>query len=103
MAQESQEGKSTHIPLAGAVIASICTNIPDWLEPASHPHHRQFFHSIAFATMIGGGIYKLSKWETQTEGDKLLKFCLMAAGSAYLVHLAMDAFTTRSLPLMGKM
>ncbi len=103
MAQESQEGKSTHKPLAGAVIASICTNIPDWLEPASHPHHRQFFHSIAFATMIGGGIYKLSKWETQTEGDKLLKFCLMAAGSAYLVHLAMDAFTTRSLPLMGKM
>lgn len=102
LAQESQERKSTHKPLAGAAVASICTNIPDWLEPASHPHHRQFFHGLAFAAMIGFGMYKLSKWEAQTEGEKLLKFCLMVAGSAYLVHLAMDACTKRSLPLMGK-
>ena len=102
LAQESKEGKFTHKPLTGAAVASVCTNIPDWLEPALHPHHRQFFHSLAFAAMIGFGMHELSKWEAQTEGEKLLKFCLMAAGSAYLVHLAMDALTTRSLPLVGK-
>lgn len=103
LAQENQKGETTHKPLTGSIVASICTNIPDWLEPALHPHHRQFFHSIAFAAMIGGSMYKLSQWETQTEGEKLLKLCLMVAGGAYLVHLAMDACTKRSLPLLGKL
>ena len=102
LAHEGYEGKIAHAPLTGSILAAICTNIPDWLEPAVHPHHRQFFHSIAFAAMIGGGMYKLSQWETQTEGEKLLKSCLMVAGGAYLVHLAMDACTKRSLPLLGK-
>jgi len=57
---------------------------------------------MAFAVMIGGGMYKLSQWETQTEDEKFLKFCLMVAGGAYLAHLAMDACTKRSLPLLGK-
>jgi inner membrane protein len=102
LAREGQEGKNTHAPITGSILAAICTNIPDWLEPAVNPHHRQFFHSITFAAMIGGGMYKLSQWETQTEGEKLLKFCLMVAGSAYLAHLAMDACTKRSLLLLGK-
>lgn len=100
---EAKEGKQTLAPIGGSVLATICTNLPDKLEPAIHPHHRQFFHSVACAIMIGGGMYKLSQWETQTDGEKLLKFCLMVAGGAYLVHLAMDACTRRSLPLLGKM
>ncbi len=102
LAREGQEGKITHVPVTGSILASICTNIPDWLEPAVNPHHRQFFHSFAFAAMVGGGMYKLSQWETQTDGEKFLKFCLMIAGGAYLTHLAMDACTKRSLPLLGK-
>lgn len=102
LAREVQEEKNTHAPVTGSLLASICTNIPDWLEPAVNPHHRQVFHSIAFAAMIGGGMYKLSQWKTQTDGEKLLKFCLMVAGGAYLAHLAMDACTKRSLPLLGK-
>jgi membrane-bound metal-dependent hydrolase YbcI (DUF457 family) len=102
LARDVQEEKNTHAPVTGSLLASICTNIPDWLEPAVNPHHRQFFHSIAFAAMIGGGMYKLSQWKTQTDGEKLLKFCLMVAGGAYLAHLAMDACTKRSLPLLGK-
>jgi len=102
LAREGERRKNTHAPLTGSILAAICTNMPDWLEPAMNPHHRQFFHSIAFAAMIGGGMYKLSQWETQTEGEKFLKFCLMVVGGAYLVHLAMDACTRRSLPLLGK-
>lgn len=100
---EAKEGKKTLAPLGGSLLAAIYTNLPDMLEPAIHPHHRQFYHSFAFAAMIGGGMYKLSQWETQTEGEKILKFCLMVAGGAYLVHLAMDACTKRSLPLLGKL
>ncbi len=103
LAREVREKKATHTPVTGSLLASFCTNLPDWLEPAVHPHHRQFFHSVAFAAMIGGGMYKLSQWETQTDGEKLLKFCLMVAGGAYLAHLAMDACTKRSLPLLGKL
>lgn len=100
---KAKEGKKTLAPLGGSLLAAICTNLPDMLEPAIHPYHRQIYHSFAFAAIIGGGMYKLSQWETQTEGEKLLKFCLMVAGGAYLVHLAMDACTKRSLPLLGKL
>lgn len=102
LARENQEGKHTHAPLSGSLLAALCTNMPDILEPAVHPHHRQFFHSIAFAALIGGGMYKLYQWETETEMEKILKFCLLVAGGAYLIHLAMDACTRRSLPLLGK-
>jgi membrane-bound metal-dependent hydrolase YbcI (DUF457 family) len=102
LARENQEGKHTHAPLSGSLLAALFTNIPDILEPAAHPHHRQFFHSVAFAALIGGGIYKLYQWETETEMEKLLKFCLLVAGGSYLIHLAMDACTRRSLPLLGK-
>lgn len=103
LALENQEGKSTHAPLSGSLLAAICTNLPDILEPAIHPHHRQFFHSLAFAALIGGGMYKLYRWNAQTDMDKLLRFFLLIAGSAYLTHLAMDACTKRSLPLLGKL
>lgn len=100
---EAKEGKNPLAPAGGSVLAAIGTNLPDMLEPTIHPHHRQVFHSVAIVAMIGGGMYKLSQWEPQTEGEKLLKFCLMVAGGAYLVHLAMDACTKRSLPLLGKL
>jgi membrane-bound metal-dependent hydrolase YbcI (DUF457 family) len=99
---ETKEGKQTLAPVAGSILAAICTNLPDKLEPAIHPHHRQFFHSVAFAALVGGGMYKLSKWETETEMEKLLKICLLVVGGSYLIHLAMDACTRRSLPMLGK-
>ncbi len=99
---EATEGKKTVTPLGSAALAAICTNLPDKLEPAIHPHHRQFFHSLAFAGMLGLGMYKLYKWETKTGQEDLLKFCLLVVGGSYLIHLAMDACTSRSLPLLGK-
>lgn len=100
--KEAHEGKQTLTPLGGAALAAFCTNLPDKLEPAIHPHHRQFFHSVSFALLIVGGMYRLNQWSPQTEGEKLLKFCMNVAGAAYLTHLAVDACTRRSLPLLGK-
>jgi inner membrane protein len=98
---EAKDGKKTLAPVGGAVLAAICTNLPDILEPAIHPHHRQFFHSIAFVGLLALGMYKLSEWETKSDQEKFLKFCLLVAGGAYLIHLAMDACTKRSLPILG--
>ena len=99
---EGKKGEKTMAPLGGATLAAICTNLPDILEPAVHPHHRQFFHSLAFVGLIGLGMYKLYEWETETDKERFLKFCLLVVGGSYLIHLAMDACTSRSLPLLGK-
>ena len=102
LACESKEGKITHTPLGGSLLAAICTNIPDILEPATHPRHRHFFHSVTFAGLLGYGMYKAYKWEPETESDKLLRFALLAGGAGILIHLVMDSGTPRSLPLFGK-
>lgn len=102
MAREAQEGKSTLAPLGGSLLAAVCATVPDILEPAIHPHHRQGFHSVTMATLVGGAIYALKQWQPETEGEKLLRSCLLIAAWAYLIHLAMDACTKRSLPLFGK-
>ena len=99
---EIKKKELTHAPLTGSVIAAICTNIPDLLEPAVHSHHRQFFHSVAFAGMIGLGMYKAYEWKPETDLDKFIRICLLAAGAGVLIHLAMDSVTPRSIPLLGK-
>lgn len=99
---EIKEGKKTMAPLGGVALAAICTNLPDMLEPAIHSHHRQFFHSLAFVGILGLGMRRLYEWDTKTELERQMRFCLLVAGGSYLIHLAMDACTSRSLPLLGK-
>lgn len=99
---ESRKKEFTHAPITGSAIAAVCTNIPDWLEPAMHPHHRQFFHSFAFAGLVGYGMYKAYQWEAASDLDKFIRFGLLAAGAGVLIHLAMDSATSRSLPILGK-
>jgi len=51
--------------------------------------------------VLGGGLYKLQKKCQPKDGlDELLKGFVLTAGGAYLVHLAMDATTPKSLPLI---
>lgn len=97
---ENKNGHNTSKPLAHAGLAAMCGTLPDLLEPALHPNHRQFFHSITFAGALGYGLYKLHKWEPQEKVDKLLKTLGMIAGGAYLVHLAMDSTTPATLPVI---
>ena len=75
--------------------------MPDLLEPATNPHHRQFFHSLTFAVALGYCLYRLYQWEPSSSELKAVRLIGLIAGGAYLVHLALDATTKRSLPLVG--
>lgn len=97
---EQQQGKNTPTPLVHASLAACFGTLPDSIEPAYHPNHRQFFHSLAFAGLLGYGLYRLYQWETDDELQKLLKTLGLIAGGAYLIHLAMDATTAKSLPII---
>ncbi len=88
-------------PLVGAGIAALCTNLPDLLEPAIHPHHREFFHSVAVVGLVGVAGYKLYTWKPNDDWGNVARFVLLVGAGAILVHLMMDAVTKRSLPLIG--
>ncbi len=100
---DSRNKTLTLKPVAGGVIAALSSSLPDMLEPAIHPHHRQFFHSLAFGTLLGYGAYKLYKWEPTEEAHKIARYLLLIILSAYLLHLLMDSFTSKSIPLIGKL
>lgn len=77
--------------------------LPDLIEPATSPHHRQFFHGLIFAGVMGYGLCRLYQWEPESVELKVLRMIGLIAGGAYLVHLALDATTKRSLPLVGRL
>lgn len=99
--RESATGATTIKPLLGSAAAAFFTNLPDVLEPATSPNHRAMFHSLAFAALLGTCLYQLNQWQTETELESLLKGAGMLALSAYLIHLALDFTTAKSLPLIG--
>lgn len=101
--EEQKRGAATAAPLAGGFACSVLTALPDIIEPATSPHHRQFFHSFAFAALLVGGFSKLKQWDPQTPEQDLLRKLGMLAIAGYLIHLALDATTKKSLPLFGKL
>lgn len=100
--RESKAGQSTPMPLVSGLAASLLTNLPDILEPATTPNHRAFFHSIAFAGLIVGGLHKTYQWQPESDLERFFKALALLAGSAYLIHLAMDLTTKKGLPLLGR-
>jgi inner membrane protein len=100
-AVQAREGR----PVDGAAVAmgaeaACLPSLPDVLEPALHPNHRRFFHSVAFGLAVGYGVRRVYLWETWTDWDRLVRAALLVGGAAYLGHLARDAFTAKSLPLV---
>lgn len=89
--------------VGAAALAALLTNLPDKLEPALHPHHRQFFHSYAIAGGLGLAGYSLLKWEAEGDLEKVLRTILLVGCGAYLIHLAADSLTSRTLPVLGKL
>lgn len=81
----------------------MLTNLPDVLEPATHPNHRQFFHSLAFAGMLGMAGHKAYRWETDNQFDEAVRFVVLVGIGAYLVHVLLDAGTPKALPMIGKL
>lgn len=97
---ESKEETPTAAPFASAAFGYAAGTLPDILEPATSPNHRQFFHSIAVVGMLGWGLWRLWEWQPEDDAQKLLKWLGLCAGGAYLVHLVMDATTPRGLPVV---
>jgi inner membrane protein len=87
-------------PLIGASATAFLASLPDLVEPAHHPHHRQFFHSLTFAAILGYAMYKAYEWQPETPAEKVLRTAALVSGSAYLLHLGVDFMTARSLPLI---
>lgn len=105
--RESQTGESTAWPLLGGGLGAAFGTLPDIIEPAHapkpNPNHRQFFHGLAFAAALGYGGYKLYQWRPEEPWQKAARMVGLIAISAYLIHLAMDATTPKSLPIVGKL
>lgn len=99
--RERMAGVTTIKPLLGGAAAALLTNLPDILEPATSPNHRAFFHSMAFAALLCTCFHQLNQWKPQTDSEKLLKGIGVLVLSAYLIHLALDFTTAKSLPLIG--
>jgi membrane-bound metal-dependent hydrolase YbcI (DUF457 family) len=81
---------------------TYCGLIPDYLEPATSPHHRQFCHSAVFAAALIAAMKKLYDWVPATSGHAFLRDALLSIGFGYLAHLGADATTAMGLPLIGK-
>lgn len=99
---EQDKEKSIN-PLVAIVIGTISGKLPDILEPATNPHHRQFFHSWAILGVVGYGMKKAYDWNPEDRAGKFLRAVALCAGAGYISHLALDAFTPRSLPMIGKL
>lgn len=89
-------------PLLAIGSSTIFSKLPDWIEPATNPHHRQFFHSVSFLAMLCYGLKKTYDWKPEDKGGQILRFLTLCAGAGYISHLLLDGFTPRSLPLLGK-
>ena len=99
------EGRAGHLhhPVAAGTAGALLGKLPDMIEPAlGNPHHRQFFHSFAVLGLVGWGMHKIHQWEPEDGFERLLRGFLLVGGAAYLSHLALDALTSRSLPLVGR-
>jgi membrane-bound metal-dependent hydrolase YbcI (DUF457 family) len=101
-ADERTRGQVTPWPIAGTGLAAVATNLPDILEPAVTPHHRQFFHSLAFAGLLIAAGKALYDWQPETDEGRFWRKAGLIGLGAYLCHLALDATTPRSLPLLGR-
>lgn len=98
--QHSKHGEIDWKALGATWLAGELGTLPDILEPANHPNHRDFFHSVTCLATVGYGGYKLYQWEPVDDFGKLLKGIGLVTAGAFGVHLLMDATTQKSLPLI---
>lgn len=88
---------------ASGLFGAVCGTLPDLIEPANNPNHRQFFHSIAFGAILSGGLWHLWQWRPDREWQIWARRAGLVAGGAYLVHLMLDSTTPKGLPVLGKL
>lgn len=108
---ENKELNPGHFLLSTGTGAAV-SRLPDILEPAVHPNHRAFFHSFAFGAALGFGAVQVGKkikekraerktlGVEQISGAEILLGLLLIAIMVVLLHLLMDGFTKKGLPLI---
>ncbi len=89
-------------PAIAAPLSAVFATLPDILEPAVTPDHRQGFHSIALAVILGFAVYEAYRWEPDTPAQEALRDLVIIGGAAYLLHLVGDMLTAKGLPLVGR-
>ena len=80
-----------------AGVGVIGASLHDLVEPAIHPNHRAFFHSIAFNGLVAVSLRRVCADPAVTPGSKML---LAAIGLGCLSHPCLDAFTPKGLPIV---
>jgi len=71
--------------------------LPDLLEPAISPHHRNFFHSWRMLKIIIFYIIPITIISAYFVDERY--FILVAFFAGYCLHLLPDSLTKRGLPL----
>lgn len=82
--------------IAGAVASTLTCILPDILEPASHPNHRKFFHSITAYGIVNYFSYRVSNSEFSDDEQNILQCAL----SGYASHLIADSRTPKGLKII---
>jgi membrane-bound metal-dependent hydrolase YbcI (DUF457 family) len=103
LADRNSSPESKQSPIAAAAVSTLFAKLPDILEPATSPHHRQFFHSIGVLGAVGYGMKKAYDWEPADDLESMLRFLALSACAGYVSHLLLDGTTPRSLPMLGKL
>jgi len=77
-------------------IGIITSSIPDQIEPAKNPNHREFFHSFTIIGIIFFLMDLIAKSNINDDIKKMLK----SACKQYLGHLLLDLTTPKGLPII---
>jgi membrane-bound metal-dependent hydrolase YbcI (DUF457 family) len=83
-----------------AFVGGVFALGPDFLEPALHPDHRQFFHSLAALGLLCYGNYRALTAPTLRSDGKL---GVLVTSVGYAAHLLTDSVTPMSLPVLGRL
>lgn len=83
--------------IGSATLGAVVGMLPDVIERPLNPHHRQLFHSIGFALAITLSGKKIQ----ESEIDSGIKNVTSILIGSYVSHIAIDAFTPMSIPLLG--
>jgi membrane-bound metal-dependent hydrolase YbcI (DUF457 family) len=82
--------------IATTAIGSVVGLIPDILEPATSPHHRGVFHSVA----SGAIVISICRRGYTEEASPEARMLAVAIAAGYLSHLGADSLTPQSIRLI---
>ena len=79
------------------LVGGVAGLLPDIIEPATSPNHRELAHSFAALIAVGAGINNLNERQDMDSAQKGL-WNILALG--YISHLFLEAGTPAGLPII---